>query len=396
MRLAAGTRLRTRLLAAAAACATASIPVLASSAHADDSTVPTVHPTLFAAAPPNTSKPDDITILDNTLYVTYQNNAGKDGSPPGSMSTIVAFDRATSHVVATYSVTGRCDGLTADPAHGRLFASVNEDLNSSLFVITPGSATPVVHYTYSPDPAQTGSDGTNGGTDALSVAPDGTVYVAHSNPDPSLPSPNNTAAVHTLTLSGTTAHLTPFFGVNDEAHVINPSAGAPETAPLALTDPDSNRFIPGRRGGTLIQDAQADSKLVFATNVRSDSPRLRQLNLTNAVAPSGGPATPQLDDIARIGHAGVLYLVDQLNGGIFTIDTSSVEPGTLFVSQPKPSTGDLPNDPALGVVNPRTGVVTHVASTFGSPKGLLFVPNHGRPEDDQGDSSTANDQQLSG
>jgi hypothetical protein len=395
MRLAPGIRLRTRLVAMAAAGATAAIPVVASSAHADESTVPVVHPTLFAAAPPNTAKPDDITILDHTLYVTYQNNAGKDGNPPGSMSTIVGFDRATGKVVATYSVTGRCDGLTADPVHDRLFASVNEDLNSSLFVITPGSATPVVHYTYSPNPAETGSDGTNGGTDAISVAPNGTVYVAHSNPDPTLPPPNNTAAVYTLTLSGTTANLTPLFGINDQAEVINPSRGGADTAPLALTDPDSNRFIPGPRGGTLIQDAQADSKLVFATRLGSGSPRLRQLNLTNAVTPTGGAATPQLDDIARIGHAGTLYVVDQLNGTISTIDTSSVVPGTLFVSQPKPAAGDLPNDPALGVVDPRTGVVTHVAA-FGSPKGLLFVPNHGRPEDDQGDSGSANDQQVAG
>jgi hypothetical protein len=67
----------------------------------------------------------------------------------------------------------------------------------------------------------------------------------------------------------------------------------------------------------------------------------------------------------------------------------------IAIMQTQPGEHGATADKILGVVDPRTGVVTHVASTFGSPKGLLFVPNHGRPEDDQGDSGTANDQQLS-
>jgi hypothetical protein len=341
--------------------------------------VPAIHPTLFATAPPGASRPDDITRLGKLLYVTYQNNAGKDGSPPGSMSTIVAFDSRNGQVVATYSVLGRCDGLTADPKHHRILASVNEDNNSTLFVIRPGDPTPT-HYTYTPDPAQTGSDGTNGGTDAISVSPDGTIYVAHSNPDIALPPPNDTAAVFTLTLSDTTALLTPLFGVNDNATVVNPAPGSPGTAALGLTDPDSNRFIRAEEGGTLIQDAQADSKLVIASNLDGEHPTLRQLDLTNATTPSGGLATPQLDDIERVGGAGVLFAVDQAGGNIYAIDTTGIEPGTFFVSQPKPSAGDLSNDPAIGVVDLRTGVVTHVDSTLKSPKGLLFVPAEGRAD----------------
>lgn len=393
MRLTQPDRL-TRLIVAAALGTAIAVPAAAVAAHADESPVPVIHPKLFATAPANTSKPDDITLLDGLLYVTYQNNAGANGSPPGSTSTIVAFDRATGHPVATYTLLGRCDGLTADPHNHRLLASVNEDLNSSLFVITPGSATPITHYTYSPDPAQTGTDGTNGGTDAISITPDGTVYVAHSNPDVNLPAPNNTAAVYRLTLSGGTANLTPVFGINEPAEVVNAAPGSPDVAPLGLTDPDSNRFIPNGEGGTLIQDAQADSKLVLVTHLGEGEPRLRQLNLTNATTPTGGAATPQLDDIARVGRRGVLYAVDQATGNIYAIDTSSVEPGTLFVSQPKPSTGDLPNDPALGVVNPRTGVVTHVDSTLGSPKGLLFVSAAGPSDEDQSDGAGPNDQEL--
>jgi hypothetical protein len=65
-----------------------------------------------------------------------------------------------------------------------------------------------------------------------------------------------------------------------------------------------------------------------------------------------------------------------------------VHPGTLFVSQPAPSTGDQNNTPALSVVDPETGVVTAVDSTLGSPKGLLFVParhRHDGGDDGGGD-----------
>ncbi len=329
--------------------------------------IPTVQPRLLTFAPPGATNPDDITTLDGTLYVTYQNNAGKDGTPEGSKSTIVAIDPATGKVSATYSVLGRCDGLTADPGNHRVFASVNEDSNSSLFVITPGTPT-ATHYTYNPGPSETGSDGSNGGTDAISVAPDGTVYIAHSNPDVNLPAPNNTAAVFTLTLSGTTANLKPVFGVNDSATVINPASGSPATAALALTDPDSNRWVDDLFGGTLIQDAQADSKLVFYSKTE---PKLRQLNLTNAKGATA--VTPQLDDVTGVKGAGTLYVVDQSTGNVFAIDITAAQSGTFFASQPNPAAGDKANTPALSVVDMTTGVVTHVNSGFGSPKGLLFV-----------------------
>ena len=81
----------------------------------------------------------------------------------------------------------------------------------------------------------------------------------------------------------------------------------------------------------------------------------------------------------------MLYAVDQKSANIYSIDTGEVDPGTYFVSQPAPSAGDLPNDPAIGVVDLHTGVVTHVDSTLASPKGLLFVPAHTRDGEDSGD-----------
>ncbi|MET8956447.1 hypothetical protein [Streptomyces sp. NPDC004533] len=337
--------------------------------------------TLFAAAPAGYAHPDDLTRLGNVVYVAYQNNAGADGTPAGSKSDIVGFDVKSGKVLRHWTLPGRVDGLTADPRHHRLLATVNEDLNSSLYTITVTRTSGTVkHYHYSPSPAQTGSDGTNGGTDALSVTANGAVYVAHSNPDTSLPGVNNTAATYTLKLSGSTAKLTRLYGVNDTATVINPAKGAPAKAKLGLTDPDSNRWIPGRDGGTLIQDAQADSKLVYASDLDAKHPTVRQLNLVNAKTPAKGAATPQLDDIERVSGDGTLFVVDSAAGKIYRADTKGGRPGTLFASQPAPKDGDLPNDPALAVVDQRTGVVTHlnVNVTLQSPKGLLFVPDDNR------------------
>jgi len=332
---------------------------------------PTVHAVMFARHPAGASKPDDITRLGDLLYVTYQNDAGKDGTPAGSFSTVIAYD-STGKAAATYTIPGRCDGLTADPSNNRVLATANEDLNSSLYVIHPGTSAPV-HYTYSPDPAQTGSDGKNGGTDSISIAANGKIYVAHSNPDPKLPAPNNAPAVYTLTLTGSTAQLTPVFGVNDPATVINAATAAAK--PMGLTDPDSNQFLPSLDGGTLIQGAQGDSKLVFATDLNAARPTLKQLDLTNATPPKHGAATPQLDDLAQVTGPGTLYAVDQgASAWIYAIDTAGIAPGTVFASQPNPSKGDLPNDPSLGVVDLKTGVVTHVRTPLTSPKGLLFVP----------------------
>ncbi|MEZ0067835.1 hypothetical protein ABIA32_003851 [Streptacidiphilus sp. MAP12-20] len=341
---------------------------------------------LFASAPAGYKNPDDLTRLGDVLYAAFQNNAAADGTPAGSKTDIVGFELRTGKVVRHWVLPGRVDGLTADARHHRLLVTVNEDLNSTFYTITPTRTSAVVtHFHYSPSPAQKGSDGVNGGTDALSVAADGTIYVAHSNPDVSLPGANNTAATFTLTLQGTTAKLARVYGVNDTARIMNPVKGGPKTEKLGLTDPDSNRWVPGRDGGTLIQDAQADSKLVFVSGLKDKRPSLSVLNLTNVGATGKDAATPQLDDIVPAGGVGVLFVVDQKAGKIYEADTRGFRPGTLFASQPAPKAGDLPNVAALEVVDTRTGVATPVATGIKlvSPKGLLFLSRDSR--DSRGD-----------
>lgn len=73
----------------------------------------------------------------------------------------------------------------------------------------------------------------------------------------------------------------------------------------------------------------------------------------------------------------------------------TVEPDTLFVSQPKPASGDLANDPALGVVDAHPGVVIH-DSRLGSPKRLRCVAASGRADDGERDGPGPGDQAIGG
>jgi hypothetical protein len=70
----------------------------------------------------------------------------------------------TGRPVSQWTI-GKCDGLTADRSGRRLIATVNEDANSSVYLIRPGAprAHQVRHYSYNkPLPHK-------GGTDAISV-----------------------------------------------------------------------------------------------------------------------------------------------------------------------------------------------------------------------------------
>jgi hypothetical protein len=183
-------------------------------------------------------QPDDIVTLGGKLYVGFQNGVGSQGEPSGSGnldSTIVEFTPAGS-VVKQWDVTGKIDGMGADPATGRVFATVNEDSKSSLYVVSGGTVT---HYTYTPSPLPQ-----LGGTDAVAVYK-GKILISASAPGTSGKAPASAPAVFAVTLNAgaKTAAATPFFADNATATGVNaPNTG--KTVTLALTDPDSNEVVP--------------------------------------------------------------------------------------------------------------------------------------------------------
>jgi hypothetical protein len=123
------------------------------------------------------SKPDDITALGHHIFVGFQNGVGPQGEPSttGNLdSTVVEFN-SWGKAVAQWDIVGKCDGLTADPFTGQLIATVNEDANSSVYLIDPDGGSKPVHYHFNePLPSK-------GGTDAISVD-HGVILISASAP----------------------------------------------------------------------------------------------------------------------------------------------------------------------------------------------------------------------
>jgi len=311
-------------------------------------------------------QPDDIATLGGKLYVGFQNGVGSMGepSPSGNLdSTLVEFT-PTGSVVKQWDVTGKIDGMGADPATGQVFASVNEDSKSSLYVVSGGTVT---HYTYTQSPLPH-----MGGTDAISVY-HGKILISASAPGTSGKAPASAPAVFAVTLNAgaKTAAVAPFFADNATAAGVNaPNAGKKVT--LALTDPDSNGVVPPGSpefAGDFMLNSQGDQELIFSG---ASGQNLQVLKISNPV-----------DDIAWATSAsGTLYTTDS---GADTVDaiTGSFTPETAYTAvtpcnaNSAPTNCPAPGYPAnsLGTINLKTGAVGKVA-VIGpvAPKGLIFVP----------------------
>lgn len=324
--------------------------------------------TLVAAPPRGASGPDDLAALavrgvDGgrvVLWTAYQNGINADGTPgtPGgpTASTVAGYDAKTGALVETVLVTGKVDGLAADPALGRLIATVNEDANSAFNLVNPATGA-YTTYKYSPSPEVSGA----GGTDSIAVR-GRQIFVVHSNP-----SDTTQPAEYSVRLdnSANTAFLTPVFA--DNAAATDAVSGQPVT--LALTDPDTNGFMPAqspRFAGQLVTISQGDGQMIFASHLGT-TPKLTVLNLTDNVAGN----VPPIDGMAvATSGRGTLYAVDNKAGTITALHTAGWPAGTVFVGEPNDN-----GNPLIGTLNLSTGQITPLGNKFVSPKGLLFIPS---------------------
>jgi hypothetical protein len=205
------------------------------------------------------SNPDDITLMGGHVFTAFQDGVGPTGtaSPTGNTDSTIVELSTGGALVHQWDVTGKVDGLTADPARGRLIATVNEDGNSSLYTVSPATDR-VIHFTYSePLPH-------NGGTDAISIY-HGEILISASAPGttgPSAPQPSY-PAVYAVALDASTgvATVRPLYSDEATAMVANRnSSGYGSTVTLGLTDPDSNEVVPWmspRFGGASCSTARA-------------------------------------------------------------------------------------------------------------------------------------------
>jgi hypothetical protein len=311
-------------------------------------------------------QPDDIVALGGHLYVGFQNNLGPQGEAAGSGnldSTLVELT-PTGSVVKQWDVKGKIDGMGADPATGRLFASVNEDSNSSLYVVSGGTVT---HYTYTQSPLPH-----KGGTDAISVL-NGKILISASAPGTSGTAPKDAAAVYVVTLNAAakTAAVAPLFAINATATAVD-GANAGKTVTLALTDPDSNMVMPSsspKFAGDFMLNSQGDLQLIFSG---PSGQGLQVLKLSQPVD----------DSAVATSASGTLYTTDSSADSVDAI-TGPFKPGTVYTAispcnaNNAPTT--CPNPPAwpvnsLGTINLTTGAVTTTYHGPITPKGMVFVP----------------------
>lgn len=320
--------------------------------------------------------PDDITQLGDRLFVGFQNGVSPTGgasSDGNTDSTIVELSHS-GHVLGQWDVTGRADGVTADPFLNGVIATVNEDGDSTLYVIRPDAPTPsaqLTHYAY--DAGLTHG----GGTDSIAII-NGQILISASSPTVA-----TGPAVYEVRLQSATlvAQLTPLFLDNSSATVANIGAGFGTTTTLALTDPDSSEIVPEngpRFGGDFMLTSQGDLEQIYVSRPGTPQQRLSVLTLTQSV-----------DDTAWTSESGRLYSTDATNDSVDVVSGPFHNGQVYTVATPcgansAPSTCTTAD--FLATLDPWTGLVTPVAVAGApyNPKGGLLFDSSGRNDGDGG------------
>jgi len=332
------------------------------------------------------SHPDEISQWGTDLFVGFQNGVGPQGqaSADGNLDSTVVEFTLSGRVLAEWDLTGKTDGVTADPGLGVL-ATVNEDANSALYLIRPFAPTSdaVTRFSYNESLPH------GGGTDAISID-DGHILISASAPGTNGASaPQAThPAVYSVTLDEftKTATVTPLFFDESSDTVANiGSAKYGASTPLALTDPDSNEVVPlwsPRFAGDFMLTSQGDGVQVYVHGARTSHQTLSVLTLTQSVDDTAWPTNA---------HSS-LFATDSTNDAIDVVKGPFDRDAPMVVVTPcgansAPATCPGPNYPAnyLATLNITNGTVTPVTvsgSTFVPQGGLAFVagftPNSNR------------------
>jgi hypothetical protein len=309
---------------------------------------------VFAQSANGYSQPDSIVQAGPYVIVGYQNHVAKDGSD-GKSSTLVEYS-LNGHVRRTWSVPGHHDGLRVIDGN-QLWSLQNEDANPNLVVIDLQSGQQTLYQFPSPPHG--------GGYDDIVQDQNGQVYMTASNPNLDSANKNVFPALVRVTINQRhhTVDLTPVLSGNPSSTDL-PSGGQ---VTLNLTDPDSMTIDPR---GNIVFTSQSDGLIVFVRNPLTAAQLVASVNVT-----SGGAATT-VDDTAFVppGAAFMLFS-DVAKDTVYRLDSPLLgfEPGTAY------STSDTAG--IVAVLNPDNGVLTTIASGFGSTRGIAFIT----PIDGDGD-----------
>ncbi len=288
----------------------------------------TFTPSTFATgAAVNSTRADSVTYGGGSLWVEYSNGASS--SNYTGTSTIVQYSTSGA-VQSRYAIGGNVDGLKYNPNTNQVWALQNQDGNSQLSVITPG--TPGFTTTMYPAPVST----TRGFDDVAFLG--NSVYLSQTNP-----SSTSDAVVVRLNSSTPTTPMS-FSTVVTGAGIV-------------ATDPDSLKATPN---GGLMLTGEGDGTLTFITNPGLASQSATSLKLS--AAPGATIGAPD-DALYATATSGTFYLTDTTANMVYAIAATGLTPGSLFVN-----VGN-----AFGSVDTNTGVVTSLFNGTGL-HGLEFVP----------------------
>ena len=296
---------------------------------------------VFAKSAASYSQPDSIALGRDSVFVGFENHVAKDGTD-GKSSTIIQYS-LTGAVKRMFSVQGHNDGLRL-VGEDSLFALQNEDANPNLVIIDLKSGGQKVFFPPAPH---------GGGYDDLRVFQD-QIFMSASNPNLDSNGVNHFPALVRLRLVGSGIVLDPVLMGN--ASAIDIPTGASVT--LNLTDPDS---LSVDQRGNLVLDSQADAQLVFIRHPLAEDQTVGRISITTAA----GPTTVDDTAFAPEGRSFMLFS-DVSANTIYRLDAKfGFEPGTAY------SASDTAG--IVGALNLDNGVLTPIATGFGSTRGMVFV-----------------------
>lgn len=293
---------------------------------------------VFANGPAGTSGADSVEVIGNDVYVGYSNGTPKDGT--GGTSTIARFSD-TGALLGSTTVAGHTDGLRFNSSTGQIWSLQNEDANTSLVLITPGSlaqSAPIALPTLN----------NGGGFDDILFA-GGKTYLSVSNPSNS---PNTDPAIVSATLSGTTLSFSTVLAGN--AAATDALTGMPTT--LNLQDPDSLSLT---KDGRIALTSQGDGTLVFVSGAGTAGQTQSLLGLNTFVD----------DTVFGNGGFGTLIVADKTTNTLYSVT------GNFGFNTGYSAAADASGKNGfIGVLNAATGIETPIVSGLGNPAGEAFLP----------------------
>jgi hypothetical protein len=297
---------------------------------------------LFASATTSMNHPDDIQVVGGKVWIGWQNQSAKDGSTTKA-STIAEYTTG-GKLLKSWNVIGHADGLHMNPATGTMWVTANEDGKPRLYLINPASSTATTITV--PAPSQ------GGGLDDFRFV-NGAAYVSASNPTLNSAGQNVFPAIFKMTVSGTTAHLSPVFMAGAKVSSLNPPV-TPVT--LNLTDPDSQTIDPQ---GDLVLNSQGDQQLIFIHNIGTPSQTARVLSVGTQVDDTVWPTSTK----------GCLLVADNASG-VYSVCSNIWVPGAPVTD----SANDSTVISFVGTLSLSSGQITPFLVGMNNPHGMAFIP----------------------